>query len=259
MISIFTIPKPFTNRDINLIQDNAIRSWLALVPRPEVFLLGHDKGVIDRARRFKTKYLPDVVYNEFGTPLLNSAFSLVSQKAKHEILMFVNADIVLPKNLVTVLEKVPGGRFLMVGQRLDVVDINQWQAGVRLHPPGGSDFFIFRRGTFTNLPAFAVGRIGWDNWMIYEARRQKIPVIDVSKIFLAIHQNHDYRHYRGPGRDVWHGPEARRNFEFLGGKGRDFGLEDADWYLDGAGLHKKLLILDLRLVYKYLRYCPEVL
>ena len=40
----------------------------------------------------------------------------------------------------------------------------------RLHPPGGSDYFIFPRNCFTKIPNFAIGRAGWDNWMFYHAR-----------------------------------------------------------------------------------------
>ena len=28
------------------------------------------------------------------------------------------------------------------------------------------------------MPDFAIGRAGWDNWMIYHARQQGWPVID---------------------------------------------------------------------------------
>ena len=77
--------------------------------------------------------------------------------------------------------------FLMVGQRWDLdvpEELDFSPAGLgrppapaharngSLHPRGGSDYFIFPRECFANMPDFAIGRAGWDNWMIYAARQQ---------------------------------------------------------------------------------------
>ena len=48
----------------------------------------------------------------------------------------------------------------------------------RPHLPAGSDYFLFPRHLFAEIPEFAIGRAGWDNWMIYQARRQGWPVVD---------------------------------------------------------------------------------
>ena len=37
-----------------------------------------------------------------------------------------------------------------------------------------------------------IGRPGYDNWLIWRARRSRIPVIDATKELTAVHQNHDY-------------------------------------------------------------------
>ena len=91
------------------------------------------------------------------------------------------------------------------------------------------DYFIFPRPLFENIPSFAVGRPAWDNWMVYEARRRQIPVIDATDAILAVHQNHDYSHTsegRAGGKAaVWRGVEAQRNRDLSGS--HYFGIEDA--------------------------------
>jgi hypothetical protein len=50
-LTIFTSPKPFTkNPHINLIQRNAIQSWLHLGPEVEVFMMGDEAGMGSRSR-----------------------------------------------------------------------------------------------------------------------------------------------------------------------------------------------------------------
>jgi len=52
------------------------------------------------------------------------------------------------------------------------------------------DYFVFPRGMWPKLPAFAIGRSGWDNWMLYQARMMDIALINSSLVVMAIHQNH---------------------------------------------------------------------
>ena len=48
-LTIFTAPKPFVDPHIDLIQHNAIRSWLQMGNDVEVFLMGDDLGIADAA------------------------------------------------------------------------------------------------------------------------------------------------------------------------------------------------------------------
>jgi len=68
--------------------------------------------------------------------------------------------------------------------------------GVLAHR-GLKDYFIFSRSDFATIPAFAVGRGNWDNWMLHDAKVRQIPVIDGTEAITAIHQNHNYTHTKG--------------------------------------------------------------
>ena len=72
MLTIFTIPKSFQD-NINVIQRNAIKSWLKLYPKCEVILFGDDEGVAEVAREFNVLHIPEIEKTEKGTPLLSSA------------------------------------------------------------------------------------------------------------------------------------------------------------------------------------------
>ena len=119
-MTIFTIPKPFTNSHINIIQRNAIKSWTLLKPTCEIILLGDDDGVAEIAKEFNLKHIPNVKCNEFGTPLLNSAFELAKQASKNDLLTYINSDIILLSNFINIVKYLPDKEFLITGARWDI-------------------------------------------------------------------------------------------------------------------------------------------
>ena len=108
-----------------------------------------------------------------------------------------------------------------------------------LDAPYGSDYFVFPKGALGPLPPFAVGRPGWDNWMIYRARELRVPVVDASECVLVIHQNHSYRHVPQRSGDRWEGPEAESNRDMVNPSALRFTLRHATWRLTTAGLAKR--------------------
>jgi hypothetical protein len=252
-ITIFTAPKPFTHPHINLIQRNALLSWQHLGDEVNVVMVGDEPGVADFATETGLQHLPDVVRNSSGTPLVSSLFSAARQISSSPLLAYVNADILLTPQFVTTASQVycHEKQCLIVGQRYDL-DLQQpleftpgWdirlladiQTRGRLHPPAGSDYFIFPRSCFTNLPNFAIGRAGWDNWMIYHARQEHLPVIDASSSITVIHQDHDYSHLPN-GQAHYRLPESSENLRMAGGRRTVFTLLDADFTFEHDHLRK---------------------
>jgi hypothetical protein len=241
MLTLFTIPKPF-NGHIALIQHNAIKSWTLLQPRPEIILFGDDEGTAEVAKEFGVRHVPEVARNEYGTPLLNDMFEKAQSLAKHDILCYVNADIILMNDFFNAVVKVSHWRshFLIVGQRWDIeireplVFSQDWENKLRshviekgqLHTPTGIDYFVFQRGMLDEVPPFAIGRTTWDNWLIYRVRSLNVPVIDATNVLMAVHQNHDYSHVQPEAGDAWEGREAKRNLELACGWEHVFTLDD---------------------------------
>jgi hypothetical protein len=239
VLTVFAIPKPFHGHT-GIIQRNAIGSW-ARLEGVEVLLLGDDEGVAETAREVGARHLPGVETNSHGTPLVSSAFELARTASAHALLAYANADIIFLPDLVASLSKLGLGDFLVAGQRWEVdlrapidFDDPQWEHDLRmtvgktgyLQQPNFIDYFVFRRdaAVAADLPAFAVGRPRWDNWLIRRARQMRIPVMDGTSSITAIHQRHDYSHVPGgTGRD-WYGPEATSNIELFGDGGTIFGI-----------------------------------
>jgi hypothetical protein len=271
MITIFAIPKPFKGH-IGVIQRNAIQSWKMLAPGCEVILYGDDEGTAEAAAQYGAKHVPDIARNEFGTPLLNGLFERTQQIAAHELICYVNGDSMLVDDFMRSLTRVASAkkRFLLVGRRWNI-DIDQpldfgsgWEDRVKglvrekgvLYGIDGIDYFAFRRGTLGELPPFAVGRPGWDGWMIYNAlKNRKMPVIDATRAVTCIHQNHDYNHLKDKDNRFGRGPEATRNRVIAGGMDNLYSLYDANWRLDGNLLRPTFFWRLRRPTHKFVSTC----
>jgi hypothetical protein len=250
-LTIFSTPKPFTNPHIATIQRNAIHSWTKLGVDVQIVLAGNETGVKEAATEAGVSYEPNVELNAEGTPLISSIFAIGRNLNDSPYLAFLNADIIVFPELLSTLRSVAVQKesFLLVGQRWDLevqeaLDFSTgWEERLhqclssqgRLHPPAGSDYFVFPRACFSDIPRFAVGRAGWDNWMIFKARWEHWPVIDATRDIQVIHQDHDYSHLPG-GQTHYRLPETFENVRLAGGKRAIFHLEDSDMVLEKGKL-----------------------
>ena len=289
LITIFASPKPFTNPHIDLIQRNAIQSWVQLGSEVEVFLMGQEVGLAEAAAELGVRHFPEVRRTpELKTPYVSSMIETARQNSQSAavgstgrraelveaplvseagstadrcalvnersspLLLCINADVILlPEFLnaaraLLVWQKAnpAAANFLMVGPRWDL-DVRQpldfspgWderlraelRARGRTHPPLGSDYFLFPRHDFKDIPDFAMGRSAWDNWMIYHHRVNHWPVIDATFATNVIHQDHDYSHLPG-SRPPYRLPETLENIRLAGGRRCLFYIQDADYRL----------------------------
>jgi hypothetical protein len=231
-ITLFSAPKPFTNPHIAIIQRNAIQSW-ALLSDVQVILLGNEAGLAEAAHELGVKHIPDVELNANGTPLISSMFQLARKNSHGDLLCIINADMILMPDFVEAARRsrLQRDKFVLLSQRWDL-DVTQpiefsegWQNRLSstvhrqgsLHRPAGSDFFLFPPSCYLDMPDFTIGRAGWDNWMIYKARKEKWTVIDCTPSVMIVHQNHDYSHLPG-GKPHYEHPDTNENIRLAGGE-----------------------------------------
>lgn len=256
LITLFTAPKPFTDPHIAIIQRNALRNWQALGEAVEVVVVGDESGIGEVCRELHLVHLSQVRRNDMGTPLISSIFNLARGVNESPYLVYANADILFLPELVELVRTLgtEKDQFLGVGQRWDldvqepITFSNGWGECLRtqalrdgkLHGQTGSDFFIYPRGCFHEIPDFAVGRAGWDNWMIFRGRRQHWAVVDMTESLMVIHQNHGYAHLPG-GVIHYRQPESQDNVRMGGGRRTIFRLSDATHELVEGHLQNKPL------------------
>ena len=224
------MPKPFRGH-IGVIQRNAITSWTKLSPRPRIFLFGEEEGTAEIAAELGLTHLRDIQRNEFGTPLLGDLIKRAREVTDTPLLCYSNSDIILLQPFLSatgaIAEKFP--QFLGVTHRweADIKEQINFTGGqpidlLTLLPgsPGhhtAIDVFVFSRDVYTSVPALAIGRAWFDQWLIEDALLRGIPVVDMTHVARAIHQRHDYGHIAGGQQGAYGGDEARHNLEIYGG------------------------------------------
>jgi hypothetical protein len=282
MLTIFSTTKPFRG-NIGNIQRNAIRSWTLLQPRPEIIVIGNEPGTEDVCKEFGLRHVPEVLCNEFGTPLVCSLFALGQAHARFEIACYVNADIIFIQDFLDAVAAARNGTsndFLLLGGRwnlryvdpnlLDRPDRNEvLKAYASTHGVHdrriAMDYFIFPRSFSWELPDFAIGRSAWDSWFPYHALRKGVPVIDGSNAITAIHQDHDYSHFYKQEASILHTAEGKQNMRLMG-FGRRCLIASATLEITPHGLQRtnnrwkllddRLHEYELRLIYCLLSWKP---
>ena len=208
MITIFGTPKNFEGI-FKIIQINAIRSWRSLSKDVEIIIFGKSEGAQKIANEVSAIYYPNIKCSKNGVPLLSDLFYKANKIASFDILLFINSDILLPKTFIYSIRNVKNkfSNFLLVGHRWELkvenlINFNEaaavslfWEMSEmksKKASPAAVDYFGFRKNSLKKIPDFVVGRPGYDNWLIWYARRNFMPVVDISEEVKVIHQSHHY-------------------------------------------------------------------
>jgi hypothetical protein len=253
LLTLCAVPKPFVGQAAT-IQENALRSWAALEPRPRIVLAGDEDGVRAAAERWGARHSPDLEQNEFGTPLLDSILATAEKNADGGVACLVNADIMLFADFVDALTKVAGrfDRFLMAGRgwcldppatATELAAVRQAaQEAASLRSTASIEYFAYTPGLFDEVPPFALGRYGgYDLWLLWRARNLGAPGVDASRDVVAVHQEHGYDHLEEGTATQRTGPEAVRNRELLGWWTHVDSLRDARYLLERGRLRRNAL------------------
>jgi hypothetical protein len=268
MLTFFTTSKPFAGH-ADTIQRNAIRSWQLVHSHVEVILFGDEPGAVEVCREMRIRHVPEVRRNPHGTKYLAGIFDQAQEIAAHDVLCYVNCDILLMSDFTRAVETVLRIQrsFLMAGRRWDVnvrhaLEFHRanWEEELRRlvlttnrqRPAQWIDYFVFSKGLYHHkIPEFVIGRPGWDNWLIWFALSGGVPVVDVSKDVCAVHQNHDYSYHPEGESGVWQGEEAQENYRLLENGSKFRTLESAVYILKSGQLRRnyaRWLVLPWRYV-----------
>lgn len=259
MLTIFSVPKPF-KKEFFTIQNNAINSWNLIKPKPEIILLGKSKEIKSICKKYNLIHHPNIKTNSFGTPRVDSIFNIAKREASNKILMYINTDIIIVSDIGRIIRKIEKTfpSFLLIGRRFELpvkekVDfknkswkekiLHKIQKSGYLKKESWIDYFIFTKDVFKNIPPFALGRTFWDKWLVWSARKRNIPVVDITKDFICIHQSHTYNLHNTKNiltfKKVWFGEEAAKNIKLAGGWHKGYTIKRANFYLRNQRIRKK--------------------
>lgn len=248
------IPKGFNTPAALRAQRNAILSWKAAHAPIQIILLGDDPGVEAFALEHQLEWGGPISRSELGTPRLDAAFAQAARLAQHSLLAYVNADIIVDAAMLRQITSITMSGFLLVSQRTNILVEHDLDFGSpevthaffddarskgQLQGPAAIDLFLFDLPSpLVNLPEFYVGRPGWDNWMIAQARRKGLAVIDATPAITMVHQDHDYGHVPQGKNNTWRGPEADLNLAKIGPVVFHMTIMDATHQLTAQGVIK---------------------
>ena len=209
-MTLFTTAKPFKGLHA-VIQRNAVANWLAIAPRPEVLLIGDDEGTADVAAELGVIHVASPPSNEFGTPLVSGLFERAHDLAHGSVLVFLNADILLPPKWAEAIQVVADRyeRFLVVGRRLDVAvtePINfsdpSWASELEAKAAKDGrergdlciDWFAFSPSLFAISRPLPSGGHVTTLGSYRDIGAERATVVDASAFARVLHQDHDYGH-----------------------------------------------------------------
>lgn len=233
MLTLFTLPKPFVGRT-GAIQRNALRSWRALDAEIEILVFGDEEGSAEAARDVHAGHLGAVNRSERGTPLIDRMFATAQAAARYDLMVYVNADVILLDDLLPAYDAIAAWRRnapvvarrqeAAIDRELDIPGA-AWQADVRaaIAAAGetgaawGIDFIGFPRGLYDRVPPFAIGRGWWDNWLTAYGKRRGGALLDATAVVTVAHQTHTYAHVAGGQQGAFIGVESMWNRELMGG------------------------------------------
>jgi hypothetical protein len=239
------------------VQIAAFRSWRRAFPDAAILLFGDVDSWREEMDRLGIEAAAPLLKGDEGGEVIREMFIDAAKRAADDIFLYVNSDILLDDSAARVVEKLrprPGPWLASarrcclaewVGPALEnEMDWQKFYQRAREEGVWGEacamDMFLFCKVSFQTMPPFLIGHRGWDNWMIYHARSQNIPVIDISADMRVIHCEHDYSYAKG-SRDARQRPQKRENFNLhlLGGEAKLFHLGHATHELRSGTLFRR--------------------
>ncbi|MEN2993527.1 MAG: hypothetical protein ABDH91_08255 [Bacteroidia bacterium] len=190
------------------VQRIALESWLSLTPRPQIILVTDHPTTENVAKEYGVESTPCLAFSPRGVPLLSSIFEQAYRLAKYDLLVYVNADIIVSNRVHSVVEIVSKRwkKYLIVSSPY-LIDHKRLSPGrdfeqaiknaiLGRHYHCNIDIFIFQRSLFQRVPPFAVGKHFWDSWLVSYSMLRGIPVIDATDYLPIFHPNEEPYHLR---------------------------------------------------------------
>ena len=211
LVTLFTTFADHFHTDVEKlnVHNNTIANWASLKPAVNLILFSSDSYWSTVAKSFGWDVIkPLIENNDTKPPVLKDMFHLAKTRYNTNWYGYVNADILFTSEIILNLETLTrkyntsNTKIMLTGRRTNVdnltkldplsdMDItNRAKQFGHLYKEDAEDFFIATSSfQWQSILPVVVGRPGYDNWLVGEARCQlNTTVIDVTKTLLAFHQ-----------------------------------------------------------------------
>lgn len=199
-----------TDSEKNLVHNNTLANWSALKPSVNLILFSNESYWATVAEHFGWDVIKPFQDENSGTnpPVLKDMFRATMERYDTLWYGYVNADILFTRELISHLQfftqkyETTSARLFLTGRRTNVANLTHLNpvsdVSIKsyaedfgeLYREDAEDFFITTKSfPWQSILPVVVGRPGYDNWLVGEARcRLNTTVIDVTKTLLAFHQ-----------------------------------------------------------------------
>lgn len=205
-VSLFTYLNPLSAR-FETTQRNALRSWQMTNPNGEIILANNDLPLGSLCDEFPQIFQTRKKVQKLGKRgvSMRSIFKRGNSTALFGVQGYLNPETLLIGNLEKIILRVKNRfrRFLLIGRKWQIPSLkdftfrDNWLGQLyeklktegKLCGPEEIAYLIFTNDTFfwRDFPPFLLEGTLWENWLIGEALRRKVHVIDISPVITAIH------------------------------------------------------------------------
>lgn len=196
---------------------NAIRSWQALECEKQIVILGgpEHRG---ECQTLGVEWYP-APCDEQGRPLVNESLMLADKVARHPLQCYLCLDLILGNDFVSGAKYLSWflEHYLAVGRRFDVAVPETMDYGDltadgdlatvrqratrdgKLEHGTVVSYLLYTDNIWHNMPPFRCNHSCYDNFMVWEAINQGMPVIDMTGLAVVVHQQHDHHYNHATG------------------------------------------------------------
>ena len=261
LLTIFTTFKDTPQK--KYIHRNMILNWASLMPRvqPVLFTNLSASNMINKLAVSRGwKLLPLQGINKHGTPFLRNMYYATSNVIKSRFYGFCNGDILFNKDLISTLEGVSDyltvfNSTLVIGRRLNI-NINESSGEIlfdsisvtrkakkhgKLFLTVAEDFFFIARPElfpWHTIKDVVIGRRGYDNYLVGQALRGGVAVVDATNTIVALHQTGKDGNFAGHRRSA----DKDYNIQLIGRYNYNAGGTDFAHYVTSFDLMGKVYI-----------------
>ena len=206
------------NKDKYLVHNLTVKNWLSMRPYIIPVIFTNESGLAKECERQDWNVFPVKVESAGGIPVLKYMYKKVMEIYNTTFYAYSNSDILFTDTLIHTLLSLKNssihleGTVMIVGKRTNVqyvteIEGSSWTSLTSVAKTRGNlsfgnaeDYFITPRTyPWDNIAEVVIGRPAYDNWLVYNARKQKHMIIDATDTLLAVHQTTGAGNMEGHG------------------------------------------------------------